>query len=75
MKTIVVNDIHIGNDLPFVLIAGLNVLEDEKTIETVISKCIESSKAKTYHIFLRLLMTKQIGHQLILIEALEWKED
>ena len=45
MKTIVVNDIHIGNDLPFVLIAGLNVLEDEKTIETVISKCIESSKA------------------------------
>jgi 2-dehydro-3-deoxyphosphooctonate aldolase (KDO 8-P synthase) len=46
MKTIEVNDIHIGNDLPFVLIAGLNVLEDEKTIETVISKCIESSKAQ-----------------------------
>ena len=40
MRSITVNDINIGNDKPFVLIAGLNVLEDEKTIETVITKCI-----------------------------------
>lgn len=43
MKTIKVNEIEIGNDKPFVLIAGLNVLEDEKTIHSVIAKCIESS--------------------------------
>ena len=30
MNTIKVNKIEIGNDNPFVLIAGLNVLEDEK---------------------------------------------
>ena len=46
MRSIKVNDINIGNDKPFVLIAGLNVLEDEKTIETVITKCIESTKAQ-----------------------------
>ena len=43
MKTIKVNEIEIGNNKPFVLIAGLNVLEDEKTIHSVIAKCIESS--------------------------------
>ena len=37
MKTIKVNEIEIGNDKPFVLIAGLNVLEDEKTIHSVIA--------------------------------------
>ena len=30
MKIVKVNEIEIGNDKPFVLIAGLNVLEDEK---------------------------------------------
>ena len=44
MKTIKVNDIDIGNHKPFVLIAGLNVLEDESTIEKVISKCVEVTK-------------------------------
>lgn len=44
MKTIKLNEIEIGNDKPFVLIAGLNVLEDEKTIEKVISECIETTK-------------------------------
>ena len=44
MKKIKVNEISFGNDQPFVLIAGLNVLEDEKTIEDVISKCISSTK-------------------------------
>ena len=44
MKKIKVNEIIIGNDQPFVFIAGLNVLEDEKTIEDVISKCISSTK-------------------------------
>ena len=44
MKKIKVNEISIGNDQPFVFIAGLNVLEDEKTIEEVISKCISSTK-------------------------------
>ena len=48
MKKIKVNEISIGNDQPFVLIAGLNVLEDEKTIEEVISKCISSTK-KTWN--------------------------
>lgn len=43
MKTIKVNEIEIGNDKPFVLIAGLNVLEDEKTIHSVIEQCIASS--------------------------------
>tara|TARA_B100001093_G_scaffold64524_2_gene54481 strand:+ start:7139 stop:7963 length:825 start_codon:yes stop_codon:yes gene_type:complete len=43
MKTIKVNEIEIGNDKPFVLIAGLNVLEDEKTIHSVIAQCIASS--------------------------------
>ena len=43
MNTIKVNKIEIGNDKPFVLIAGLNVLEDEKTIDSVITKCIEST--------------------------------
>jgi len=52
MNTIKVNKIEIGNDKPFVLIAGLNVLEDEKTIESVITKCIEStSKHNIPYIF------------------------
>ena len=41
MNTIKVDKLEINNDKPFVLIAGLNVLEDEKTIESVITKCIE----------------------------------
>ena len=52
MNTIKVNKIEIGNHKPFVLIAGLNVLEDEKTIESVITKCIEStSKHNIPYIF------------------------
>ena len=52
MNAIKVNKIEIGNDKPFVLIAGLNVLEDEKTIESVITKCIEStSKHNIPYIF------------------------
>ena len=52
MNTIKVNKLEIGNDKPFVLIAGLNVLEDEKTIESVITKCIEStSKHNIPYIF------------------------
>ena len=43
MNIIKVDNIEIGNDKPFTLIAGLNVLEDDKTIEAVISKCIEST--------------------------------
>ena len=44
MKTIKIKEINIGNDQPFVLMAGLNVLEDEKTIHDVITKCIASTK-------------------------------
>ena len=43
MNTIKVDKLEISNDKPFVLMAGLNVLEDEKTIESVITKCIEST--------------------------------
>lgn len=43
MNTIKVDKLEINNEKPFVLIAGLNVLEDEKTIESVITKCIEST--------------------------------
>ena len=45
MTQIGVKDISIGNDKPFVLIAGLNVLEDEKTILEVISRCKQSAKS------------------------------
>ena len=45
MTQIGVRDISIGNDKPFVLIAGLNVLEDEKTILEVISRCKQSAKS------------------------------
>ena len=45
MTQIGVKDISIGNDKPFVLIAGLNVLEEEKTILEVISRCKESAKS------------------------------
>ena len=44
MKTIKIKEINIGNDQPFVLMAGLNVLEDEKTIHDVITKCIASTQ-------------------------------
>ena len=44
MTQIGVKDISIGNDKPFVLIAGLNVLEEEKTILEVISRCKQSAK-------------------------------
>ena len=36
MKTIKVGNLEVGNDKPFVLIAGLNVLEDDDTIKNVI---------------------------------------
>ena len=42
MKEIRIDDIQISNDKPFVLIAGLNVLEEEKVILEVISKCKEN---------------------------------
>ena len=45
MTQIEVKDISIGNDKPFVLIAGLNVLEEEKTILEVISRCKKSAKS------------------------------
>ena len=45
MTQIGVKDISIGNDKPFVLIAGLNVLEEEKTILEVISRCKQSTKS------------------------------
>ena len=45
MTRIGVKGISIGNDKPFVLIAGLNVLEEEKTILEVISRCKQSAKS------------------------------
>ena len=45
MTQIGVRDISVGNDKPFVLIAGLNVLEEEKTILEVISRCKQSAKS------------------------------
>ena len=45
MTQIGVKDISIGNDKPFVLIAGLNVLEEEETILEVISRCKQSAKS------------------------------
>ena len=43
MKTVKVDQIEIANNKPFVLIAGLNVLEDEKTIEKVVSSCVKAT--------------------------------
>jgi len=43
MKTVKVDQIEIANDKPFVLIAGLNVLEDEKTVEKVVSSCVKAT--------------------------------
>ena len=43
MKTVKVGQIEIANNKPFVLIAGLNVLEDEKTIEKVVSSCVKAT--------------------------------
>ena len=44
MKTIKVGNLEVGNDKPFVLIAGLNVLEDDETIKNVIEECIRLTK-------------------------------
>ena len=44
MKEINVQKLKIGNDLPFTLIAGLNVLESDQVIEEVVVKCIEVTK-------------------------------
>ena len=44
MKTIKVGNLEVGNDKPFVLIAGLNVLEDDETIKDVIEACIRLTK-------------------------------
>ena len=44
MKEIRIGDIQISNDKPFVLIAGLNVLEEEKVILEVISKCKQDAE-------------------------------
>ena len=44
MKTIKIKELNIGNNEPFVLIAGLNVLEDETTIQKVVLKCLEATK-------------------------------
>jgi len=44
MKEIKVQKLKIGNDLPFTLIAGLNVLESDQVIEEVVVKCIEVAK-------------------------------
>lgn len=44
MKEINVQKLKIGNDLPFTLIAGLNVLESDQVIEEVVVKCIEVAK-------------------------------
>lgn len=52
MKEIRIDDIQISNDKPFVLIAGLNVLEEEKVILEVISKCKQDAeKFKIPYIF------------------------
>ena len=52
MKEIRIGDIQISNDKPFVLIAGLNVLEEEKVILEVISKCKQDAeKFKIPYIF------------------------
>ena len=52
MKEIRIDDIQISNDKPFVLIAGLNVLEEEKVILEVISKCKQDAeKFKLPYIF------------------------
>ena len=54
MKEIRIDDIQISNDKPFVLIAGLNVLEEEKVILEVISKCKEDAERNSkYLIFLK----------------------
>ena len=44
MKNIKINHIEIANESPFVLIAGLNVIEDDKTVDEVISTCIKTTK-------------------------------
>ena len=44
MKTIKIKELNIGNNEPFVLMAGLNVLEDETTIQKVVLKCLEATK-------------------------------
>ena len=52
MTEVDVNKIKVGNSNPFTLIAGLNVLESEKVIEQVISRCLEvTQKLKIPYVF------------------------
>ena len=52
MTEVDVNKIKVGNSNPFTLIAGLNVLESEKVIEQVISRCVEiTQKLKIPYVF------------------------
>ena len=44
MKTIKIGNLEVGNHKPFILIAGLNVLEDDETIKDVIEECIRLTK-------------------------------
>ena len=44
MSSIKIKNFTIDNDKPFTLIAGLNVLETEKTNEEVISECVSVCK-------------------------------
>ena len=52
MTEVDVNKIKVGNSNPFTLIAGLNVLESEKVIEQVISRCVKATqKLKIPYVF------------------------
>ena len=52
MTEVDVNKIKVGNSNPFTLIAGLNVLESEKVIEKVISRCVKvTQKLKIPYVF------------------------
>ena len=63
MKTIKVNDIDIGNHKPFVLIAGLNVLEDVGEILIILNACIGSSREPLHVIVyaVELTVVQRIG--------------
>ena len=39
MKVVQIADIEVCNNKPFILVAGLNVLENQKVIEQVIKEC------------------------------------
>ena len=52
MTEVNVNNLRISNSRPFTLIAGLNVLESDKVIEEVISRCVEvTQKLKIPYVF------------------------